>query len=643
MSPKLKQKKKQKVCQTCEFITNDEHNLKRHKRDKHDMNSASTSPPPKKTKVDIKCTQENMEIDEQNLEDMDVDIIEDEAGIRSRLMDEKIEAKAKKIEEEERIYRETKKKEEERKKAVEALEKEKREQSIRQQKQKVKDVKRKNRKKNDMKTKDIHNIPNIKPLPLNIAHLCNKGDVVYTVPGDGACAPNSISAHLFNDEVFGPRLRRKMNDFKVKHWNRKYKLKTQCSPESPFVRKIGNKGEKISFTDSNKLFEYLVNADEADYMWTDCDDLIVLADMYQVKIKVITTKGENDENPSVNWIHPDEEMKEFSELKNVEIDDIVLLHENDIHYNLIIAGESDLAKIGSLSFMTNMAPIANTDEQESGIKNKKSFANVVAKGSKPEEHPKDELEKIKKALELSNKRNKSLEKQYDDCELALRKITEEYEKQKSELKDLRKMLKIEKEIGETSRKDPQEDTNSQNIGNTESESSFQENILEEVNIEGEFNCLECAFQGTLQSQLDKHIQIKHRIHCRNCEKSFKTKPELMAHRRSDHYDIVAVCRNGMNCKFLDRCWWKHKKDDEHGLIECYYCDLSFVNKGEVMKHRKDKHIKTVKICSKFENNSCIRDEERCWYKHENIEKEKQKSSCDTNSVFWKAQNNLIKP
>ena len=215
---------------------------------------------------------------------MDVDIIEDEAGIRSRLMDEKIEAKARKIEEEERIYRETKKKEEERKKAVEALEKEKREQSIKQQKQKVKDVKRKNRKKNDMKTKDIHNIPNIKPLPLNIAHLCNKGDVVYTVPGDGACAPNSISAHLFNDEVFGPRLRRKMNDFKVKHWNRKYKLKTQCSPESPFVRKIGNKGEKISFTDSNKLFEYLVNADEADYMWTDCDDLIVLADMYQVKI-----------------------------------------------------------------------------------------------------------------------------------------------------------------------------------------------------------------------------------------------------------------------------------------------------------------------------------------------------------------------
>ena len=34
-------------------------------------------------------------------------------------------------------------------------------------------------------------------------------------------------------------------------------------------------------------------------MWADCEDLIIVADMYQVDIKVITTKGESDENPSV--------------------------------------------------------------------------------------------------------------------------------------------------------------------------------------------------------------------------------------------------------------------------------------------------------------------------------------------------------
>ena len=89
-------------------------------------------------------------------------------------------------------------------------------------------------------------------------------------------------------------------------------------------------------------------------MWTDCEDLVVVADMFQVKIKVITTNGENDEQPSVNWIYPDEDMKEFAELKDVKIDDIVLLHENDTHFNLIIAEDNELAKVGSLSYMTNI-------------------------------------------------------------------------------------------------------------------------------------------------------------------------------------------------------------------------------------------------------------------------------------------------
>ena len=148
MSSKSKQKKKQKSCETCKFVANDEQNLKRHKRDKHDVNTASTSPPPKRTKVDNKHEQEDMDIDEESQEDMDVDNIVNDAAIRSKLMDQKIEAKARKVEEEERMYREKKRKEEERNKVIEALEKEKRKRSINQNKRKIKDVKKKNRKKN---------------------------------------------------------------------------------------------------------------------------------------------------------------------------------------------------------------------------------------------------------------------------------------------------------------------------------------------------------------------------------------------------------------------------------------------------------------------------------------------------------------
>ena len=636
-------KYKQKYCSICDFATNSEQHLKRHKRDKHDELSVSTSPPPKKSKVDLKQSEEGMEIDEPNEVEMDIDDIEDDVVIRSKMMDEKIVAKAKKIEEEEKKYQEMKNKEEERKKEKEAMEHQERKLSVKQKKQKIKDEKKKTRKKKETEQNELKDIPNIKPVPNNIAHLCNKGDLLYCVPGDGACGPNSIAAHLFKDEVFGPKLKGKINDFKVKHWHRKYKLKTQCTVESPFIRRIGNRG-KISFTDPDKLFEYLKETDEAAFMWTDCEDLIVVADMFQVKIKIITTKGENDENPSVNWIYPDEEMKEFAELKDVKIDDIVLLHENDAHFNLIITEDNELATTGSLSFMTNIGSFLKTREQGENNENGKTFADVVVSGLKAPENSKDEIDRIKEALKKSNDRNKALEKQYEECETALRRSIEESEKLKSELKDLKLLMKIEKEHKSTPSRTPQEEIKFPKLGKEKPSESSKDNFLEEADTEEEFNCLECDYQGTEQSQLNKHIQFKHRIQCRICENFFKNKPEFMVHRKSEHYQTVATCNKGANCEFLERCWWKHKKINAKD-IECYFCEETFETKNQVMLHRKSSHAKTVKKCTKFENDSCTKNEETCWFMHltKNLEKEEPKTFTGNNSVFWKRQDNLKSP
>ena len=65
-SIKLQQNKISKHCTFCNFVANDANNLKRHKRDTHDVLSASTSPPPKKAKV-TRNTSTNEE------EDMDID------------------------------------------------------------------------------------------------------------------------------------------------------------------------------------------------------------------------------------------------------------------------------------------------------------------------------------------------------------------------------------------------------------------------------------------------------------------------------------------------------------------------------------------------------------------------------------------
>ena len=73
--------------------------------------------------------------------------------------------------------------------------------------------------------------------------------------------------------------------------------------ETPFKRRVKN--EIVEFTDPEDLINYLKTSDDAMYMWSDSEDLVVIADMYQLRIKIITTKGAQDKKPTVNWILPD--------------------------------------------------------------------------------------------------------------------------------------------------------------------------------------------------------------------------------------------------------------------------------------------------------------------------------------------------
>ena len=166
-------------------------------------------------------------------------------------------------------------------------------------------------------------------IPENLKHLFNQDDIVYEVPGDGSCGPSSAAAHLFQDEIFGAKLRREMNKFVVKHWEIRYKYITKCSKETPFVRQLGY--GKIVHTDPKKLLKYLSESEEAAFMWTDSEDLAIIADMYRVKIKIVTTKGLSDKNPTVNWILPEKDLEKEAKLQGVKIDDIILIHENDSH------------------------------------------------------------------------------------------------------------------------------------------------------------------------------------------------------------------------------------------------------------------------------------------------------------------------
>ena len=100
---------------------------------------------------------------------------------------------------------------------------------------------------------------------------------------------------------------------------------------------------------------------------------------------------------------------------------------------------------------------------------------------------------------------------------------------------------------------------------------------------------------------------------------------LMIHRKSEHKNIVAMCRNNLvgKCSFsADLCWWSHKEGSEKD-IECYFCDDKFESRALVMMHRRKEHSKTVKSCTQFLNSKCTFGEQSCWFSHEGSLKQRQ--------------------
>ena len=167
----------------------------------------------------------------------------------------------------------------------------------------------------------------------------------------------------------------------------------------------------------------------------------------------------------------------------------------------------------------------------------------------------------------------------------------------------------------------------------------------------DFNCEDCDFQTTEQSLLDQHISNNHRTNtgvekkCFNCDFKFSNHKALMTHRKAVHPTTI-VCKFFPNCDNGDECAYVHKVNTQvkmvvgdsptpgdvptpstpptpvpvsSSMIVCKICNEQFNSKHNLMSHRKQKHIESVKQCRDHLQNTCRRGEGRCWYKHENFQ------------------------
>ena len=293
-------------CNVCDYLVKSEIDLKRHNRDKHDDKTCSTSPKPKKQKKSRK--EEVMEIDDYP-EDGEVLLTPTEDNISNDV---------EMATQERDNYQD------------DGLEKN--------------DRKRKDREgEYDEKNQEYKVLkPHLRELPTAVRKLLGEKFVLFPVDGDGACGPRSFAAWIYEDPTLGPHLARNMNRLFLKHWDywsNKFAY--------PFIRNVGC-GKKVICENEKELFEFFLDSEEGAYMWRGHEDFTIIANAYQIRITIITIKGMHDKNPETKIIEPNPDFQKYSEVAPGTIKDMIILHEHNVHYSLIIPRDCRLAENGSL-------------------------------------------------------------------------------------------------------------------------------------------------------------------------------------------------------------------------------------------------------------------------------------------------------
>ena len=111
--------------------------------------------------------------------------------------------------------------------------------------------------------------------------------------------------------------------------------------------------------------------------------------------------------------------------------------------------------------------------------------------------------------------------------------------------------------------------------------------------------------------------------CNFCEKHFLTQSDLMYHKKKEHSKKVSTCWNFSSgkCDYPDEeCWFNHSLTEQLGSkqLTCSFCDKAFHVLPELLKHRKKEHTDLVAPCRNILKGACKFGISKCWFNHDNI-------------------------
>ena len=496
---------------------------------------------------------------------------------------------------------------------------------------------------------------------------------LYRVSGNGACGANCIAALLHLDDGMGGFVRRNINQHKCRFWDEKYK----DYYEYPFHETVG--GEEMSWETSEDLKIFIKTNPKASFMWLSHVDFQATAIMYKTNVHILTTgvaqkdepctsckekfktysekrehikvkhgftiKEESDDQiegkkVKARWTHyePDENINDTYEIdQNYEMEtpDIFLMHEDEVHFNLLIPKRSTLAMQGR---------VITKDENREFAKDQST--KEVNKGTKAQETDGEKIIKLKKILKSKDSDIKLLKNDNIKAQKEMYKMETEMQKMRIQLKTLSQYKElIEAKESLTKENESSEETqfsdknydevdldelDSENVLYSNKVKGFQRDGPQNKVLENKFHCIDCSFVANSKEKVEKHIKLHDNdVFCQQCGKNFQSNKELNRHYKTEH--IEWNCDDCDFQAFSNRELKQHKQQrhSETESIQCRNCGEMFSSKWNLMNHRRNMHP-TNKPCRNDAIGRCNFTAEVCWWKH--------KSKVHTNNLH-NAQNN----
>ena len=589
--------------------------LGKHGQEEHD---GVCSPNAKRLKEETK-----IENEKNTIEDMDVD---DELLTLSKLNDEKVIKLQKKYEDELNVANEIKRKKEleqieEERKAKAKRDSEKKKNKKKEQVERSKDKKngiKQNRKEINMKYSGI-----MKEVGLDIQDYC-----IWSVEPDGACGSTCTAVHCHRDKKLGKYVRRNINEYLIEFWPF-FKAYFQF----PLEVKVGLTNRK--FEDDKRFLEFLKKDQQSGLVWMDHFGLQIVSNMYQISVHVLTTGVPGLVEPRARWTHiePDTRLSSFSTVHK-GLADMWLIHVDEIHFDLLIRKDSELARVGCVDEMEQNAvevseekTVEGTVEDTHGpgymgwsIQDDKKNVQDVTDYTKELEDLKSTMNIMRtEFIELKSdfqKREKTLKQELKGLKEDFRSALDSLKEETIKRNEAETLVKVLKNTIEVKQKLDENKQRQEKCVDSEKTDQISEDVEEHVINQKKMQvkkhvlidheaakpsledtaddlpmdidqCQENQWEQQKQNNRKRNRSLADRrpFNCEFCHQKFKTKSNLHCHKK-EHTNYVAV-----ECKECDQTFEKEEvlaehHQHEHKMYSCEKCNNEFIGEKLLREHEQ---------------------------------------------------------